>query len=116
MKILRRLSVVLPFVVALACGSERSAAPEGPQRVAVTVSASGYEPSEIAARAGQPLTLVFTRTSDDGCGQRVVIPAEDIERDLPLNEAVEITLTPREPGTLRFTCGMDMYDGSIVVQ
>ena len=87
-----------------------------PQRVEVTVNATGYEPSEVQATAGQPLTLVFTRTTDEGCGNELVIADADIERDLPLNEPVEVTFTPSEAGELRFTCGMDMYDGKIVVR
>jgi plastocyanin domain-containing protein len=85
-------------------------------RVEVTVNPGGYEPSEVAARAGEPLTLVFTRTSDEGCGHEVVIADADIERELPLNQPVEVTFTPREAGELRFSCGMDMYDGKIVVR
>ncbi len=37
-------------------------------RVALTVTGQGYEPSSIDAAAGAPLTLVFKRTSDQGCG------------------------------------------------
>lgn len=85
-------------------------------RVEVTVNASGYEPSEVQAMAGHPLTMVFTRTTDEGCGNELVIADADIERELPLNEPVEVTFTPSEAGELRFSCGMDMYDGKIVVR
>lgn len=91
-------------------------APDDTQRVAVTVNESGYEPSEIQAEAGEPLTLVFTRTTDQGCGNELVIASANIERDLPLNQPVEVTFTPDATGELRFTCGMDMYDGKIVVR
>jgi plastocyanin domain-containing protein len=113
-----RTFLLLAFITLLsACGSEEAAAPtESGRRVEITVNASGYQPSEVQATAGEPLTLVFTRTTDEGCGQQLAIPAHDIERDLPLNEAVAITITPTEAGRLRFTCGMDMYDGAIVVQ
>jgi len=94
-----------------ACGSSD---PE-PQRVEINVGMSEYSPAEIHATAGAPLTLVFTRTSEEGCGTEVVIASQNIERPLPLNEPVEITFTPTEAGTLRFSCGMDMFDGSIVV-
>lgn len=88
----------------------------GAQRVEVTVDASGYEPSEVQAKAGEPLTLAFTRTSDEGCGGTVVIASADIERELPLNQTVEVTFTPEQAGDVRFSCGMDMYDGKIVVR
>ena len=100
------------------CGSEESAASgsEAGQRVAVSVGASGYDPASVEAKAGEPLTLVFTRTTDEGCGQELVIASQSIKKDLPLNQAVEVTFTPAEAGELRFSCGMDMYDGAIVVR
>lgn len=122
---MKKLSMFVIVSLALslaACGEEEApaagptASETGGQRVAVTVNASGYEPSEVQATAGEPLTLVFTRITDEGCGEELVIASQDIRRDLPLNEPVEITFTPSEAGRLRFTCGMDMYDGAIVVQ
>ena len=104
------LSATLSIAL-MACGSSD---PE-PQRVAIEVGMSEYTPAEIHATAGTPLTLVFTRTSEEGCGTEVVIASENIREALPLNEPVEITFTPSEAGTLRFSCGMDMFDGSIVV-
>lgn len=124
MRTMKKLSMFAVLALSLslaACGEEEpagttpTAEPEG-QRVEVSVGASGYTPSQVQATAGQPLTLVFTRTTDEGCGQELVIASQDIRRDLPLNEPVEVTFTPTEAGELRFTCGMDMYDGAIVVE
>lgn len=84
------------------------------ERVTVTVTGQGYEPSSIDAAAGAPLTLVFKRTSDQGCGHEVVFPDRNIRRELPLNEEVEITLTPAADEHIAFTCGMGMLRGTIV--
>ncbi|MFO0646468.1 MAG: cupredoxin domain-containing protein [Polyangiales bacterium] len=84
-------------------------------RVAVAVDAQGYHPASINLPAGRPATIVFTRTSDEGCGQQVVFPSLNIRRDLPLNRPVEVALTP-SVGTIAFTCGMNMLRGSIVAQ
>jgi plastocyanin domain-containing protein len=115
---------------ALAVGCRNNPAPAGPaqpavppavvtaapnSRVPVVVDAAGYHPATINAQPGQPLTLVFTRTSDEGCGQQVVFPSLNIQRDLPLNQPVEVTVTPTS-GRLAFTCGMNMYRGSVVAQ
>ena len=119
-RIVTLFALVLGLALA-ACGEESSdpapstASSEG-TRVEIEVGASGYDPAEVRATAGQPLTLVFTRVTDEGCGQELVIASQDIRRDLPLNEPVSVTFTPAEAGRLRFTCGMDMYDGAIVVQ
>ena len=90
------------------------AAQPAPTSVAITVGASGYSPDSVEVTAGQPLTLVFTRTTDQGCGQEVVFPDQNIRRALPLNEAVSIELTPEADQRIAFTCGMGMMRGSIV--
>lgn len=111
------ISSALAALLATACGSEETAAPsDGRPTFAVTVNASGYQPAEITAPAGQPVRLVFTRTTDEGCGQQLVFPALDIRRDLPLEEPVAVDLTMPASGALRFTCGMDMYEGSLVAR
>jgi plastocyanin domain-containing protein len=83
--------------------------------VQVTVDGQGFHPDRIEARAGEPVTLAITRTTDETCGTEIVMPAMSIERKLPLNEQVEITLTPQEKGEIAFACGMDMLKGTIVV-
>ncbi len=88
--------------------------PSGP--IAITVDAEGYHPAEVHAAAGKPLHLIFTRTSDDGCGQQLVFPKLGIKRDLPLDQAVDVDLTLPASGTLAFTCGMDMLRGSVVAE
>lgn len=96
------------------CNREPAAVSTGP-RVAVTVSDRGFQPTEASVRAGQPVTVVFTRTSDNECGTQVIFPTLNIRRDLPLNQPVEVTFTPTA-GTITFTCGMNMLRGSIVAR
>jgi len=119
-QLLHSLHSLLLFAL-VACGAEEAAAPSTERegegtRVAIEVGADGYTPSSVDAQVGQPLTLVFKRITEAGCGHELVIPSEDIRRELPLNEEVAVTLTPSEAGELRFTCGMDMFDGAVVVQ
>lgn len=85
-------------------------------RVRVSVDGEGYHPATINAAAGRALTLIFTRTTDETCGQQVVFPDQNITKDLPLNRPVEVALTVPASGRLRFTCGMHMYQGAVVVQ
>ncbi len=120
MKATLRLTLfALAAITVSACGSsddsESTESTPAAQRVEITVGASSYDPAEIHATAGAPLTLVFTRNTEDGCGTEVVIPSQNIREALPLNQAVEVSFTPTEAGSLRFSCGMDMFEGSIVV-
>ncbi|UJR78632.1 cupredoxin domain-containing protein [Sandaracinus amylolyticus] len=115
----RRVFVVLGIALSAACGSGGASTPPNPDgrpEITVRVGAEGYEPAEVTAAAGAPVRLVFTRTTDEGCGQQLVFPSLDIRRDLPLNEPVAVDLTMPAEGRVRFTCGMDMYDGTLVAQ
>lgn len=83
---------------------------------AIRVDAQGYHPASVRAAANSEITLSFTRTTDECCGQQLKIPSLNINRDLPLNQAVAVTVRVPASGQLAFTCGMDMYRGSVVVQ
>ena len=83
--------------------------------VQVTVDGQGFHPDRIPAKVGEPVTLAITRTTDETCGTEIVMPALNIDRKLPLNEPVEVTVTPQAKGEIAFACGMDMLKGTIVV-
>lgn len=93
---------------------EQPAQPDENGRIEIEVRAAGYVPASVAATPGQPLTLVFTRTADVKCGEELVFPEHDIRKELPLNEPVEVQITPTAGERITFTCGMDMYRGAIV--
>jgi len=84
-------------------------------RVTVEVTNEGFVPKEIPAKVGQPITLVVTRKTDLTCAKQIVFADLGIEKDLPMNEAVEVTVTPERQGELRFACDMDMVAGRLVV-
>lgn len=117
------LSLVLVANLAPACKSQPPAAEPTVTPTAipadgaihVSVNAQGYTPSAISAPAGKPVTLIFRRESDVGCGDEVVFPKQGIRKPLPLNQDVYITITPTGPGEISFTCGMGMYKGAIVI-
>lgn len=72
-------------------------------------------PSEIRAKAGQPITLVVTRKTDLTCAKQIVFADLGVQKDLPLNQAVEVTVTPTK-GDIRFACDMDLVAGKLVAQ
>ena len=111
------LALLFAVVALAACNKNSDAAPaDGRPVIKVAVDATGYHPSEAKAKAGKPVRIEFTRTSDEGCGQKLVIPSEKIEKDLPLNQPVPVDVTMPASGKLAFTCGMDMYRGAIVAE
>lgn len=84
--------------------------------IRVDVGREGFTPSRVPVKAGQSVQLAFRRTEEGGCGDRVVFPALQLTRALPLGQTVQVqVLAPRE-GELAFTCGMDMLRGALVVK
>ena len=110
-----RLLLLATLVAASACKNAPSVPPsDGRPALEVKVDATGYHPDKVHAKAGKPVRLLVTRTTDDGCGQQLVVPSLHLKYELPLNQPVAIDLTMPDKGELAFACGMDMYKGSIV--
>lgn len=82
----------------------------------ITVNGGGYHPANVSAPPNTDITLTFLRTTDECCGQQLKIPSDGRTIDLPLNQRVAVNLHTPASGQLAFTCGMDMYRGSIVVR
>lgn len=85
-------------------------------RVVVEVTQEGFVPKEIPAKVGQPITLVVTRKTDLTCAKQIVFADLGVEKELPMNQAVEVTVTPERQGELRFACNMDMIAGKLIVE
>jgi len=100
------------------CASRNATTLGDAQRVAFQVTEKGFEPAIVTAKAGQPITLAVTRTTDRTCATELVLKDAnlDIRRDLPLNKTVEITFKPTKTGDLVYACGMDMYRGTVRVE
>ncbi len=86
------------------------------QSTKIVVNEQGFEPANVALRAGTPARLTFIRTTDKTCGTEVVFPSLNIKRVLPLNKPVQIEFTPAKSGEIAFACGMNMLRGAIMVQ
>ena len=86
------------------------------QTATILVGTSGYQPASVNLRRGVPAQLTFIRKTEETCGREIVIPNYGVNRPLPLNTPVEVTLTPKRSGRFKFTCGMNMYKGALVVK
>lgn len=111
------LTLVLPFALA---GAAYADAPGKPaSRIEVSVTKRGFNPDTIKVPAKQPVTLVFTRKTEQTCTKSVVLKLDDgkkIEKELPLDKPVEIAVTFPKAGTLGYACSMDMAKGVITVE
>ena len=77
-------------------------------RVELSVTELGFEPSPVRVHAGKPITLVVTRQTDKTCATELVVPEAGVKVALPLHVPVTISFSPHRTGVLRYGCGMQM--------
>ncbi|ACK72743.1 conserved hypothetical protein [Gloeothece citriformis PCC 7424] len=95
--------------------SQKAEAKEGVQELTITVD-SGYVPNHVIVQAGQPVKLNFFRKDPSSCLNQVLIPDFKISKNLELNQMTSVEFTPEKTGQYSFTCGMNMFKGTIEVE
>lgn len=83
--------------------------------VDITVE-GGYTPNTIIIPFNKSTIINFYRKDSSSCLEEVVIPDFKIRKFLPLNQKVTIELTPKQKGEFRYSCGMNMYHGKIIIK
>lgn len=76
----------------------------------------GYNPEVISIPAGKVTKLNFLRNDQNSCLEEVVLPDFKIKKTLPLNQKITIEITPQKKGEYKYSCGMNMFHGKIVVR
>ena len=84
-------------------------------KIALAVTDEGFVPANVKVKAGEPVTLVITRKTDETCATEILIEGTDIKQPLPLNQPVEVAWTPTKPGKVKFGCAMDMMIGGLLL-
>jgi plastocyanin domain-containing protein len=114
-----RKLVALLLPIAFVAATARADAPAKPTRFEIAITRAGFEPGTITVPAKTPVTLVFTRKTEQTCTKSIVVETDGgktIERVLPLDKPVEIAATFPKAGKLGYACSMRMNKGTIVVQ
>lgn len=84
--------------------------------VDVIVDGGVYTPARIEVAVGRPITLRFLRKDPSPCAEKVLFDALGVSADLPIDQPVELTVTPAAAGEYAFTCQMQMYRGTLVAR
>jgi len=75
----------------------------------------GYTPESISIPKGKTSKITFFRKDPNTCLEEVVLGDFKIHKQLPLNQKVTVEITPQQAGEFKFSCGMGMYHGKIIV-
>ena len=67
-------------------------------------------------RQGVPATLVFNRKDTSNCFDEVVLPDFGIKTKLPVGKPYAVTIQPDAAGNFKYSCGMNMFHGEIIVK
>jgi plastocyanin domain-containing protein len=86
------------------------------QTVRVRITKRGYEPKSLSLKPDVPARITFVRETNESCGTEIVLKDYGISKPLPLGKPVTVEFTPTGSGEFKFTCGMDMLRGKIIVQ
>ncbi len=121
---MRTLVLAVLCLAAPAFAADKPAAPPTPaapaagRKVEIQVTEAGFQPKDVKAKKGEPLTLVFTRVTDATCIKAIDIPDEKVKAfELPLNKPVSLIITPTKVGVTAFHCtALAMGDGKIIVE
>ena len=96
--------------------SHRKTAAQAATREATIVVEDGvYSPAAIRAEAGQSLTLHFDRRDPSPCAEQVIFQGLDTSEFLDTEKITTLTLNNLPAGRYRFTCQMQMYQGTLIV-
>lgn len=93
-----------------------SATTDGTQKATITIDGGKYTPNLITVEHGKPVELTFKGGQELGCGGTVVFKSLNQSKEVESGKSVTFAFTPDKAGEIPFTCGMDMYDGKVVVK
>jgi len=88
----------------------------GTEKINISVTDNGFEPSQIKVKPGTAVELYIVRKTNETCATEISIPSKSIKKALPLNKSVNIKLGQLKKGEIKFSCGMDMVSGVINVE
>lgn len=94
---------------------KKEVAVEAKNEVDITVE-GGYNPEVISVPRGKTTKLNFLRKDPSDCLEEVVLSDFKIRKHLPLNQKVTVEVTPQDAGEFKFSCGMNMFHGKLIVK
>jgi heme/copper-type cytochrome/quinol oxidase subunit 2 len=89
---------------------------ESSPKVKMLVTETGYTPNVIRVKKGIPVELEINNPLEDSCLSTFKIPDFNINNVNLKVGTTNLTFTPEKSGEFTFSCGMDMFKGTIIVE
>jgi len=96
-------------------GKRRAEIMVADQPIKILVKDGIYQPAVIQIPMGKEIKLHFLRRDATPCSEVVLFPKLNASYQLPLNETIEVRISPQSPGEIEFTCQMSMYKGKLLI-
>jgi len=113
----RLAGITLPFSVGTASAASLPAgaiAADGTQSLTTYQKPNGYSPSNVTIYSGAKTHWTIQSTNAAGCASALVVPSLNIAKRLRTGPNI-IELPALKAGTLRYSCSMGMFDGTITI-
>ncbi len=85
------------------------------QEIRMEVNRNGYVPNTFTLKKGVPVKWIINGKVLTGCNNAIQVPALGMQFDIKKGEQI-IEFTPKEAGTIRWSCWMGMIQGSFIVK
>lgn len=94
----------------------RTPAVGGSEKLQILVKDGVYEPDRIRLPAGAPATLHFRREDPTPCAEWVLFPDLEVSAQLAAHRDTAVEIPGLAPGEYSFTCQMQMYRGTLLIE
>ncbi|MAG08460.1 hypothetical protein CMO89_03230 [Candidatus Woesearchaeota archaeon] len=88
---------------------------KGFQEIRMEVNRYGWKPDKFVLKKGVPVRWIIEGKEINGCNNAIQVPKYGLNFDIKRGEQV-IEFTPKEEGTIRWSCWMGMIPGTFIVK
>lgn len=85
-------------------------------KIEMMITPTGYSPNVIKVKKGIPVELNITNPGDNSCFSTFMMPDFNLNNVNLKAGTTKLSFTPDRSGEYTFTCGMNMFKGTIIVE
>jgi plastocyanin domain-containing protein len=85
-------------------------------KIEMMITPTGYTPNVIKVKKGVPVELNITNPGDNSCFSTFMMPDFDLNNVNLKAGTTKLTFTPDKEGEYTFSCGMNMFKGTVIIE